>query len=71
VIATVTFDAGQTLDRASTHAMLAARLGERGVDDRTATALAAAQPAAWQRYEQAGHAPAATIRPWQVLHGRR
>jgi HAD superfamily hydrolase (TIGR01509 family) len=64
VIATVTFDAGQTLIELDT-AMLAARLGERGVAT-TATALAAAQPAAWQRYEQlvtaGGH-----DQPWQVF----
>jgi len=64
VIATVTFDAGQTLIELDT-AMLAARLGERGVAT-TAAALAGAQPAAWQRYEQlvtaGGH-----DQPWQVF----
>ncbi len=50
MITTVTFDAGQTLIELDA-AMLAARLGERGVAT-TAAALAAAQPAAWQRYEQ-------------------
>ena len=58
MIATVTFDAGQTLIELD-RAMLAARLAERGVVT-TAAALTAAQPAAWQRYEQTvrdgGHA---------------
>lgn len=64
MIATVTFDAGQTLIELD-RAMLAARLAERGVVT-TAAALTAAQPAAWQRYEQTvrdgGHA-----RPWLVF----
>ncbi len=64
MITTVTFDAGQTLIELDA-AMLAARLAERGVAT-TAAALAAAQPAAWQRYEQlvagGGH-----DQPWQVF----
>ncbi len=62
MIAAVTFDAGQTLIGLD-HAMLAARLAERGVAIAPA-ALAAAQPAAWQRYEQAVRA-GGHDRPWQ------
>ena len=64
MIATVSFDAGQTLIELDA-AMLAARLAERGVVA-AASALAAAQPAAWQHYERVvragGHA-----RPWQAF----
>jgi len=49
-VAAVTFDAGQTLIELDT-AMLAARLGERGVVT-TAAALAGAESPAWARYEQ-------------------
>ncbi len=62
----VTFDAGQTLVELDT-AMLATRLGERGVVV-AEPALAAAQPAAWTRYEAlvaaGGHEA-----PWQVFMG--
>ena len=64
MIATVTFDAGQTLIELDP-VMLAARLAERGVVA-TPAALIAAQPAAWAHYDHAvragGHA-----RPWQVF----
>ncbi len=64
MIATVTFDAGQTLIELDP-TMLAARLAERGVAA-TPAALTAAQPAAWELYDRTvragGHA-----RPWQVF----
>lgn len=60
----VTFDAGQTLIQLDT-AMLVRRCAERGVTV-TAEALAAAQPAAWRRYDAVmvggGHET-----PWQVF----
>lgn len=60
----VSFDAGQTLVELDT-AMLVRRLAERGVA-MTEGALAAAQPAAWRRYDEVmkdgGHE-----RPWQVF----
>lgn len=65
-LAAVTFDAGQTLIELDT-AMLATRLGERGVVT-TADALAAAEPAAWARYEQIMHGGGHTG-PWQVFMG--
>ena len=58
----VTFDAGQTLVELDT-AMLARRLGERGVRI-AAEALDAASPAAWDRYDAGvGRAPV----PWKVF----
>jgi putative hydrolase of the HAD superfamily len=60
----VTFDAGQTLIQLDT-AMLVRRCAERGVTV-TEAALAAAQPAAWRRYDAVmvggGHET-----PWQVF----
>jgi putative hydrolase of the HAD superfamily len=60
----VTFDAGQTLIQLDT-AMLVRRCAERGVTV-TEEALAAAQPAAWRRYDEVmvdgGHET-----PWQVF----
>jgi putative hydrolase of the HAD superfamily len=60
----VTFDAGQTLIQLDT-AMLVRRCAERGVAV-TEAALAAAQPAAWLRYDavmvHGGHET-----PWQVF----
>ena len=58
----MTFDAGQTLVELDT-AMLARRLGERGVQV-AARALDAASPAAWDRYDAGvGRAPM----PWKVF----
>lgn len=62
MIAAVTFDAGQTLLELDT-AMLALRLGERGVAA-TADRIAAAEPAAWRRYEQLVGGGGPTV-PWQ------
>jgi putative hydrolase of the HAD superfamily len=60
----VSFDAGQTLIQLDT-AMLVRRLAERGVAA-TEAALAAAQPAAWRRYDEVmrhgGHEA-----PWQTF----
>jgi FMN phosphatase YigB (HAD superfamily) len=58
----VTFDAGQTLVELDP-AMLARRLGERGVQV-DAAALEAAVPAAWARYDEV---IGRVARPWHVL----
>jgi len=62
-IRAITFDAGQTLVELDT-AMLAARLGERGVDVAAET-LAAAWPAAWHHHEEA--VAAGARHPWKEL----
>ena len=58
----VTFDAGQTLVELDT-AMLARRLGERGVAV-SESVLEAAVPAAWAAYDRAVGRAAS---PWKVL----
>ena len=60
----VTFDAGQTLVELDTQ-MLARRLGERGVRIE-ASALEAAAPAAWTKYDDAVGKVAI---PWKVFMG--
>jgi putative hydrolase of the HAD superfamily len=70
--AAVTFDAGQTLLRLDT-AMLASRLGERGVTVEAA-ALESAEAPAWAAYERAVAQPPDGVSTWEVfmrtlLHG--